>query len=200
MKRIIVLLAFVAIAGLAQANLLSNGDFELGAPGNLGSNSPTDWGAWGWNGWLNRDSPPSIDTQSVKMWWDDTGIWQSYAGTAGETYEYSVQVQDWSGNTNEITWDAVLAACFYTDTGGFLLRQEFVLDTATVADDVWHTLSGTATAPDETYWVQMQLYLTGWEDGIDGSIYFDNASLTLVPEPMTMVLMGLGGIFLRRRR
>jgi hypothetical protein len=42
------------------------------------------------------------------------------------------------------------------------------------------------------------LMAVDWHDGVAGSIQFDNASV--VPEPTTMALLGLGGLLLRRRK
>ncbi len=206
MKKIIVLLALVAMVGLAHgelAEIIDNGDFELGSPGWLPGSVPTGWGgAWNGNGYFNADVPPSIGTQSIKMWWDDTGIWQSFLATEGQTFDFSVQVQDWSGDTadpGEETWDGVLAACFWTETGGLLLRQEFVLDSATMIDDIWYTIYGTATAPAGTYWGQIQLYLAGWTNAVpmNGSVYFDNASVfpagrPLAPTPRNEAVVAAG--------
>ena len=33
-----------------------------------------------------------------------------------------------------------------------------------------------------------------------GSLHFDNITVTAVPEPATLLLLGLGGVILRRRR
>jgi hypothetical protein len=183
-KKNVVLFLFVVIVGLAQAYdtggpiPILNGDFELGTPGPLGTGSsdPDYWGSYGENGWFNDDVPPSKGTKSIKIWWDDTGVWQSYPAGEGEVWDFSAQVQDWSGDTAEITWDPTVVAAFW-GRGNLLQWTEFPLESDTMIDDRWYTIYGQDTAPSKTEWVQIQLVVTGWQEGIGGTIYFDNASM-----------------------
>ena len=79
---------------------------------------------------------------------------------------------------------------FYDATGG---RTDYYEYKDMTADWVLHSI--TATAPTGT--VDVHMYLGIGTSGIGRNTLFDNVSL--VPEPMTIGLLGLGALFLRRR-
>ena len=67
-----------------------------------------------------------------------------------------------------------------------------------------HTLSYTATAEDEEMGLKLVMgfwhYWGGDSTSRSANLYVDNVSVTAVPEPATMVLLGLGGLMLRRKK
>ena len=82
MKKITLLIAVFAAAGLANANLLTNGDFEGAGAG---------WSQW-WGGNSNKDVGDPIEGDKCGgVWWSDDGIFQGFAIDAG-TYEFGGQI------------------------------------------------------------------------------------------------------------
>jgi hypothetical protein len=194
-KRIIVMLfAVCSMVGMANANLLTNGDFEQGDTG--GIDSIPGWYNWGGSGWHHNDGP-LLDTKGLKFWWDDAGIWQDFSATAGADYTFSVEV--YNRAANPCGWNGLIRAEFYN------AANEKIYDTqldrfysGSDPYDTWVTIGGTLNAPQGTSHGRIILQIADWYNGISGDLFFDNASVE-VPEPVTMVLLGLGGLLLRKK-
>jgi len=197
-----------AFASPANAqNLLLNPGFEDGDFGPInGSGNPTNWYAWGaQSGYHHGDAGKVIDTKAIKFWWDDVGVWQDVTVTGGEQYDFSVLTFSASGDALRL-WNGVLKAEFYnsalgTDSAHRL--AEFYVDkfySASDPTDQWVTLNGIVTAPANADIGRMILMIGDWQSNPGGSLNFDNASITLVPEPASLLLLGLGVLAVLRRR
>lgn len=193
-------LAVIALCAIgAQANLLVNGGFEDGDTGQVGTVAIPGWNSWGTNGWHNDDAGAVIGTKSMKFWWDGVGMWQDYAAVAGQTYDCSVQVIDASRDTTPSNWDLQIEAEFY-DAANTQLAAAIVgyFDSTIQPNDTWVQIGNSIVAPAGTAYGRVVIRTVDWVSGIGGALYFDNVSV--VPEPVTMLLLGLGGLALRIRK
>lgn len=70
-----------------------------------------------------------------------------------------------------------------------------------LSEDVWHYVSISAVAPDDAIgvWVHLRIN-TNDQNRLNGSVFFDDASLRVVPAPGAMALFGVCAAALRRRR
>jgi len=199
MKKVLLLMALLAVTGIASAELLTNGNFEDGDTGQVGVVAIPGWNSWGSNGWHNDDAGAVIDTKSMKFWWDGVGMFQDFAATAGVNYDYSVQVIDASRDTTPNNWDLQIEAEFYDAANTQLLAVPVgYFDSGIEPDDTWVQIGSSVVAPVGTSYGRVVIRSLDWQDGIGGALYFDNVSV--VPEPATLTLLGLGGLLLRRRK
>lgn len=211
MKKALILFAIFAVAGIASANLLSNGNFnavtdildEFGDP--TGGVTADDWEAWSWgNGWGNTEiagwgSPGGTYHTAVgASGGGGGGHFQVVTATEGTTYELAVD----SGA--EAWWlpTGTMIIFFLDDTGAEVGQaSRNTVDPAVYGENYdiphpWENYSLIATAPIGT--TQIKVELTA--NNATGSVGFDNAVLEVVPEPATLALLGLGGLFIRRRK
>lgn len=207
MKTAAVLLTFIVMVGIGNANILTNGDFALGSDGT----TAPDNAALGWfqynssaSGWNNRETAKNpIPDDYLMAIGASNGYgafaWQDVAvADDGATYRLSVDasLDDWWLNSLYIKIE------FY-DAGGTdpvnligYVESDHFGQPGYDQGLPWSNYSVTGTAPAGTALVRVMLGTYG--EG--GTARFDNAVLEVVPEPVTFALLGLGGLFLRRRR
>jgi hypothetical protein len=212
MRRIVVLLSTVCLAaGAANAqNLLLNGDFNSPASGAW----PDNWSQWSWGtGWANHENNAGVSYDSSYYLVAGAsggsggggGFFQTVSATAGTEYNLTVLsgADAWWLPTGTMTM-------FFLDSSAVQLgtATRNTVDPAVYGPlwpvtpenpngaydkpHPWESYSLTATAPAGTTDVKVE-FSANWATG---SIWFENASLTVVPEPGTVALLALGSALL----
>jgi hypothetical protein len=217
MKRITIFFAITCVAASTAStqNLLVNGDFNT--PYSAGPNpAPAPWSTWtwpDWNGaWANQQIDGSAFDTSPYMAvgnWNGSGysvgLFQTVGATAGLSYNLSVEsgAQNWWRPEGEMR-------LIFLDSGNNVLAQNTLVTvdpnawTAYDQGQAWGLFSLTGTAPDNTTQAKVEFVMNGGQVGAwgGGTVWFDNAVLTMVPEPGTLALAAVGATLLwaQRRR
>jgi len=207
MKATIVLISVACLAiNLADAqNLLLNGDFN--SPNS--SAAPDDWTLWtyggGWANHQNSTDGTDLDGVDGTFYMADgggsgagAGEYQIVPGTAGSTYQLTVQsgAQAWWLPYGEMR-------IIFLDSGDSQLSESIqsTVDPAVYGQNYdiahpWSQYSLTAVAPSDTAFVKVEFA----EPNGTGTVWFDNAVLTVVPEPSTVGILAVGGVAMLGRR
>jgi hypothetical protein len=189
MKKMVWMMVLVFSIGVgAQANLLTNGDFNTGD-------------LTGWWTWVPDSATQSITVQSA-VTYDSTpnvlmasatdGNWQelgqSFVCTPGTTYKLDFVY-------NSTGWLGAGINLKYMDSGWGYINYEWIslLSSSSEGSGTWTPFSYTFTTPAGTGLTEVKFTMGGW-----GNLYVDNVNV--VPEPATLVLLGLGGLTLLRKR
>ena len=153
-----------------------------------------------------------LEVNAAGNGWNPAGAYQILPATAGTVYNASVYaltdtgVQGDSWTTPAILSMTFLDSSFGTNglsggpSGGYSTGWQPV-----APNDTWQQLSTGGAAPNGTAYVGF--YVMNMVSGANTgpvNVYYDNASLTAVPEPTTLALMSMGlavpFYFIRRRK
>ncbi|MFH1372075.1 MAG: hypothetical protein ABII09_12435 [Planctomycetota bacterium] len=197
MKKKIVLLVILVIgfaAGNALANALLNPSFEEGNLGRFDPQNVTYWTTVGTNGWHHSDvnyfgvNCVHSGTKGVKIWWDDTYLYQDFNAIVGKAYKVDVWALSALGDNLGLRFaDAVFQVEWYDDGNALILAEEIgrFYGAKIVGDpcdpyNTWKFISGSRTAPSLAVTCKVLLYLDRHDGApdIDGSINWDDVSVT----------------------
>jgi hypothetical protein len=197
MRKIVVLLSAVCLAaGAANAqNLLLNGDFNTPASGAW----PDNWNGWSWgSGWAAHEIKPGLDGTyglvAGASGGGGGGFFQIGSATAGMEYNLAVMsgADAWWLPTGTMSM-------IWLDSGGAEISNSTrnTVDPAVYGNNYdiahpWESYSLTAIAPVGTTQIKVEFSA----NNATGSIWFDNAVLTVVPEPGTAALFALASALL----
>ena len=201
MKMKIVLLMLVAMVAITQAELLTNPGFEDGTYGP--KNVPDGWSIF------------YAATYSTAFTWHSTGgvgggkclelayagmPYTYYTGFAGQYVAVSpgdeLSFSVWAKSPTQGTPANPYGYFTWFNTASAWISYGFLYPTgaSTVGDDWTQVNFGSLVAPETAASLGIWLY------GNSAGCLYDDASLTLVPEPVTLSLLGLGALMLRRRK
>jgi hypothetical protein len=192
MRKMLMLIMCVCLtAGVAQATILTDGGFEL-APFSGGMSPAWTTGADVDPAFKCEAWAGSSGTYGVAFeWWVGTSgiVEQNVAVTAGQEYNYSMMASKDAGDltgayTMDIEWFDAASASLGVDSLDVTLL--LTVDMAAYGFD--------AIAPVGAVSADVGLGVAG------GNIVMKADELTLVPEPATLCLLGIGGALIRRRK
>jgi hypothetical protein len=203
--------ALVWLPAVAQANILTNPDFESGTLGQFDNDTNTKidgWTTFGTSGWYHTDyNHTAGGSRAIKIWWDDTAAYQDFSATAGTSYDFSGYAYSPSGDYLTSGWNGLLKVEWFSGDTKLGENEIGRFIGGTDPADTWKYLSSSYSAPSgvDTARVVMTIINTDptWTQPHSGSVGWDDISAASpIPEPTSLILLGSGlvGLFGISRR
>jgi len=186
---LMLLIGLLAVS--ARANMVTNGGFETG--------DFTGW--WTWvadsdNQTVSIDSDYKYEGDYSAKLWSASSAWSAQMGTSFElggdtawtlSFVYSAVTPS--------DWGSAGVAINYYDAEGTYLSYEWISlydEGPAPSPGEWVLVSNDYTTPTEAAKVDLKFEVANWT-----TVNFDN--ITAIPEPATLLLLGLGSLAIRRR-
>lgn len=194
------LLCLALVATSSAFGQLLNPSFESGT-----GSSASNWIAFG-NAFRENAGAHTGDF-SMKMFgnfsgsFNVTGAFQDFAIGVGQSASASVFAQTLSGDKMSGGNRALLKLIYRDAANNDLLASESAFIDANTAPDTWFELTASlGAAPAGTDHGSVFLLFLQEADNAGGSTFFDDASVSVVPEPATLAILGLAGVAALRRK
>ncbi|MBP7933719.1 MAG: hypothetical protein KA354_03630 [Phycisphaerae bacterium] len=206
------------VGSAVAANLLANPGFEAPDAAAGDQTGVTGWNEFGepWTRWVTRGVPANSGLQSLKMFgpwsqWAGTGMTQAFPAAEGQLWEAGVYSRNDSIDAMQGANFCVMKVEFYDASGapagggwatGVNLFEVRVADALSPLNTWQYFTTGPITAPAGTAVAQYVLVEVQGNDPVTGgSVFLDDASFGIVPEPASFSLLALASLaFLRRPR
>ena len=187
MKKLVCICLLVAVSGWGQANLVLNGEFDDGG---------TSWTNNASSIYYYTDAGDTI--ASWYGWWQ-RGIWQNTSAVFQADTEYTMTVVARKGGPG--TAGAILSIIDVDNGWNHLIDTTIDFQLETYGEGApWEVLTATFNTADDPS-------VVGHSIGVGLNIHHDTNdwihvdSVTLVPEPASLGILGLGALLsLRKRR
>lgn len=189
----------VVAAGFACGDLL-NPSFESGTGA-----SADNWASFG-NAFREGTGARTGDF-SMKMFgnfsgsFNVTGTFQDFAINVGESASASVFAQSLAGDFLQ-GGNRALLKLIYRDAGNndLVFAESALINASSTPDTFLNLTAALGPAPVGTHHGSVFLLFLQESDNAGGSVFFDDVSVQVVPEPATLAVLGLAGAALLRRK
>jgi hypothetical protein len=185
----------------AHANILSNASFEGGDRGTFGAIWFPGWSTQGNNGAVTREfCYPYGLGNSVKLWYNDTVLFQGLSVVAGQSYSVGGFAYSGSYDNGGVSgWDSICKIEWYQGniwTGTKISEEEIGrFNGQQDALDSWKQVGRAVTAPALAESAKLLILMA--ENGNTlkkGSIGWDSFDVETIPEPASLLLLSAGVI------